>query len=74
MKSTTPTSHRVLALIGALILAGLYVTTLILAVTGNEHTMGMLTASLFASIVVPVFLYVARMVTKGLKDRNSDKS
>ena len=61
---TTPKIYRILALAAAVVLAGLYIATLVLAVTGNENTMNMLTASLFASIVVPVFLYVFRMAVR----------
>ncbi len=56
--------QRILALAAAVILIGLYLLTLILAVTGSPDTMNYLLASLFASIVIPVFLYVLRMVIK----------
>ena len=61
---TTQKIYRILALAAAVVLAGLYIATLVLAVTGNENTMNMLTASLFASIAVPVFLYVFRMAVR----------
>ena len=61
---TTPKIYRILALAAAVVLAGLYIATLVLAVTGNENTMNMLTASLFASIAVPVFLDVFRMAVR----------
>ena len=61
---TTPKIYRILALAAAVVLAGLYIATLVLAVTGNENTMNMLTASLFATIGVPGFLYVFRMAVR----------
>ena len=63
-------ARRVLALAGALILAALYLATLILAVTGSEHTMGLLMATLFASIAVPVFIYVVQLAVKACQKKS----
>lgn len=59
-------SQRILALAGALVLAGLYLAALILAFSGSSHAPRMLMAALFASIVLPVLIYVYQMVWKGI--------
>ena len=53
-------ARRVLALAGALILA----------VTGSEHTMRLLMATLFASIAVPVFIYVVQLAMKAFQKKS----
>ena len=53
-----------------LILAALYLAILILAVTGSEHTMGLLMATLFASIAVPVFIYVVQLAMKAFQKKS----
>ena len=63
-------ARRVLALAGALILAALYLATLILAVTGSDHTMRLLMASLCASIAVPVFIYVVQLAMKAFQKKS----
>lgn len=70
----TPTCRRLLALAAAIILAGLYILTLLFAVTGNENTMGMLMASLFASIAIPIFIYVFQLASKVFRKGNSHKN
>ena len=49
---------RILAIIGIIILAGLYITTLLLAILGNENTTPWFMASIAATIIVPVILWV----------------
>ena len=61
---------RILALLGIIIVVGLYLATLILAVTGSEHTMGLLMATLFASIAVPVFIYVVQLAMKAFQKKS----
>jgi len=53
-----PKSKRILAIIGIIILAGLYITTLLLAVLGNENTTPWFMASICATIVVPILMWV----------------
>ncbi len=53
---------RILAVIGIILLAGMYVITLILALTDNSHAGNVLMASLFATVVIPVLLYAFLLV------------
>ena len=67
------TSHRmkwkrILALLGIVILAGLYLTCLLFAVIDHPQKASVLSASLYATVVIPallyVFLFVARLFKK----------
>lgn len=53
---------RILAVIGIIFLAGMYVITLALALTDNSIAGNMLMASLFATVVIPVLLYAFLLV------------
>ena len=58
---------RILALIAAIALAGMYIVTFILGVTGNENTQGMLMASIAATVIIPVVFYAMILVARVLK-------
>ena len=58
---------QVLAIIGIVIILGLYATTLILALTGNENTHGLFLASIFATVMVPVLIYIIQWLYKLVK-------
>ena len=55
---------RILAIIGLVLIVLLYAATLILAFIGSPSTSGLLMASLFCTIVVPVIIYVWQLVWK----------
>ena len=64
--------QRILAILGVAALLGLVFLTLYLAVTGSPYFM----ASLFAMIVIPVFIYgymtILRILSKDQKKRIED--
>lgn len=64
MKNT----KRVLSILGILILAGLYLASLILAITGSEHTFDLFVASVAATVIIPILLWgyiiIYRFLTK----------
>lgn len=55
---------RLLAVIGIVILAGMYVLTLVLSFTDHSKSGGMLMASLYATVLVPILLYAFMLVYK----------
>lgn len=69
---------QILALIGVILLAALYVTTLILAITDNSGTMNMFFASVVATIIIPVLIWAYTLIyrlSRGNKDsdgKNTD--
>ena len=50
-------AKRILALIAAVLLFGMYLSTLILALIGSPHSIDLLWASVACTIVLPVLLY-----------------
>ena len=68
---------RVMALIGAVILACMYVATLVFAIIDDPKTMSFFKASVALTILVPVLLYAYQLVfrvTKSLSEGNKDSS
>ena len=55
---------RLLALIGVILLAGMYILTLIFALTDNSAAGNMLMASLFGTVIIPVLIYAILLVYK----------
>lgn len=59
---------QITALVGVIALAGLYVSTLVLALIGSEQCINLLKAAVYATIVLPVLLwaysFIYRMVRK----------
>ena len=65
--------RRVLALIAAIALAGLYIATLVFALMDSPLAGSLLRASLFATFFIPIILYTAMMVGRLLKKRKEDQ-
>ena len=55
---------RLLAVIGIILLAGMYVLTLVFALTDNSAAGNMVMASLYATVMIPVLLYAFLLVHK----------
>lgn len=60
---------RILAIIGIILLVALYGLTLFAAFFDNTDTMRYLTASIAATVVLPVLLWVYQMIYRLLRDR-----
>ena len=63
---------QILAIIALVIIAGLYIVTLILALSGNENTKHLFTASIITTIAVPLFMYVVYWVYNLVKGQAED--
>ena len=61
---------RILAILGVILLAGLYVSTLIFAFIGSELAFTLLKASILLTIIVPGLLYAMILVYNYLKKIN----
>lgn len=66
MKNT----KRILALFGVILLALLYVGTIFVAIFSSENVMGMVTASVVATILIPItiFLFIKMEEIRKKKD------
>lgn len=65
-------AKRIMALAGIIILVGLYITTLLLAIFGNENTQSWFMACIAATVIVPIMLWVYSWLYKRLKKDVSD--
>ena len=65
-------TKQVLAVIGIVLLLSLYVVTLITALMAKPYAHKMFIASLFSSLVIPVFIYVFVLLDKVFRKKNKD--
>ena len=61
---------RLLAVIGIILLAGMYVLTFILALTDNSAAGNMIMASLYATVIIPILLYAFLLVYHWTHQKN----
>ncbi len=57
-------AKKVLAILGIIVLAGLYISTLVFALMDSELSFQLLQISIFFTIAFPVILYVCNMLYK----------
>lgn len=65
-------AKRILALIAAILLFGMYLSTLIFALMGSPHSIDLLWASIACTIVLPVLLYGYMLVYKLTRHDDQD--
>lgn len=67
-------TKRILALIGVVLLLGLYLITFIAAVTSTPASAGLFKACIYSTVVIPTLLYVYIMIYKlfGKNHKDSD--
>lgn len=63
---------QILAILALIIIAGLYITTLVLSLIGSESTKPLFTASIICTVIVPVFFYIVWWIYRRLKGDMSD--
>ena len=63
---------QIIALVGVIVLVGLYAGTLVLACIGGERATELLKASIYATIVLPVLLWAYSFIYKLLKNHYSE--
>ena len=70
------TARRVMALVGIILLLAMYGMTMVFALIGSPASKGLLMASIFCTIAVPILLYAMQMVARNLrgKGRNGEDS
>lgn len=61
---------QILAILGCILLVGLYVSTLIFALIGSEDTMNLFRASVYATVVVPVLIWAYSLIYRLLKNHS----
>lgn len=61
------TIKRILAILGIVLLAGMYVLTLVLALTDDPNTMNAFRASVYCTVLVPVLIWAYTFIYRLLK-------
>ena len=64
---------RGLAIFAIILLAGLYVATLVLALLNNEAYAGLLKVSFLMTFAIPVILYIYTLMIKKAKERKENR-
>ena len=62
--------RRILALLGVVILVGMYVVTLVFALSSSPNANNMLMASIVCTVIVPCLLYGMILITRVLDYRH----
>lgn len=63
---------RVLAMLGVILLLGLYLSTLFCALFAKENLMTLLMASIYATFVIPVLLWAYSFIYKLIKKQDDE--
>lgn len=65
---------QITALIGVIVLLGLYISTVVLACIGSDTAMQLLKAAIYATIVLPVLLWAYSLIFRLLKKNYSPEA
>ena len=64
---------QILAIIGVIVLVGLYISTIVCAVSASENFMNMLMTSIYASVIIPVLIWAYSFIYKLIKKDSEEK-
>lgn len=66
-------AKRIFALLGAVLLVGMYLITLVLALTDSPASKNMLMASIACTVIIPCLIYGILLVARVLDNRSRTK-
>ena len=64
---------QILAIIGIVVLVGLYVSTIVCALSSSDNFMNLLLASIYATVIIPVLIWAYCFIYKLLKKDQDDE-
>ena len=64
---------QILAIIGIVVLVGLYVSTIVCALSSSDNFMNLLLASVYATVIIPVLIWAYSFTYKLLKKDRDDE-
>ena len=64
---------RIMAILGIVILLGLYITTLVMAIIDNSSTQILFKTSVVATILIPTLIWIYTYIYKLIKKDTDDK-
>jgi len=65
---------QILAILGVIVLVGLYAATLICALSKSDNYMNLLMASVYSTVIIPVLIWAYSFIYKLLKNYYSEKN
>ncbi len=65
---------QILAILGIIVLVGLYVSTIICALSASDNFMNMLMTSIYASVIIPVLIWAYSFIYKLIKKDSEEKT
>ncbi|MBD8916269.1 MAG: hypothetical protein EGR77_09930 [Pseudobutyrivibrio sp.] len=65
--------RQILAILGIILLVALYLLTIIAAIFDNTNTMSYLSASIAATILIPVTLWLLNLMIQNKKKHDNEK-
>ena len=66
--------RQILAILGIIVLVGLYVSTIICALSASDHFMNLLMASIYATVIIPVLIWAYTFIYKLIKKNSEDEA
>lgn len=63
---------QILAIIGIILLVGLYLSTLFCALSSSDNFMNLLMASIYATVVIPVLIWAYTFIYRLIKKKDDD--
>lgn len=73
-KKKRPKGQRIIAIVGVVLLAALYLITLISAIFTTPATQGLFKACLFSTVAVPFMIYGYMLIYRLLKQKGEEMS
>lgn len=67
-------SKRILAIIGIVILVGLYVVSLISAFFATEASATLFKVSIFSTIIIPILIYIYMMLCRVFRPKDNNNA
>ena len=64
--------RQILAILGISLLVGMYIATIVCALSASENFMNMLMASIYATIVIPVLIWAITFIYKLAKKEDKE--
>ena len=64
---------RILAMIGVILIAGMYLVTLLAAIFEPEHSMNVLMAAIVCTIIIPVLIWAYELVWRLVKKDKDER-
>ena len=65
---------QILAIAGIIVLVGLYISTIICALSASDNFMNMLMTSIYASVIIPVLIWAYSFIYKLIKKDSEEKN